>query len=47
MKNEAAFAAAKVRLRKKRIGSIGASARNSHHANSPRNTRPPTNEPTI
>src|SRR3954469_2570629 len=41
MNSDATFAAVKVRLRKKRIGSIGASARSSHSTNRTSASRPP------
>src|ERR1041385_1273082 len=47
MSSEATFASVKTRLRKKRIGSIGASARSSQRTNSARTTAPATSAPTI
>ena len=45
--SETAFASAKVRLRKKRSGSIGAGLRSSHATNAASNVRPATIAPTI
>ena len=47
MNSEDTFVSAKVRLRKKRIGSIGAGARNSQSTNSASTTAPEASEPTI
>ena len=47
MNSEARFAAAKARLRKKRIGSIGAGARSSQSTNAAVRIAPSVSEPTI
>ena len=47
MKSEATFAAENARLRKKRIGSIGAGARSSQRTNAAVSSAPTTSEPTI
>ena len=47
MKSDAVFARLKVRLRKKRIGSIGCSARSSHATNATSSSAPTTNAATI
>ena len=47
MKSDATFVSANVRLRKKRIGSIGSGVRSSQSTKSAVRTAPPASEPTI